>query len=192
MITETALGSPLRWIRVPGGVCLYGDNATPRPVADLWWTATPVTNAQIGGVGEPDWPVTGLSHASAAALATALGGRLAKVTEWEWAASGPRRRPWPWGERDWTSRHARLSGGDLPLDVPGPVAAHPDGATPLGLLDMAGLVWEWTASAVPGGGHQVRGGSFASRPLYARTTFLNAAPSELCSEGIGLRVVRAA
>jgi iron(II)-dependent oxidoreductase len=41
-----------------------------------------------------------------------------------------------------------------------------------------------------GGGAVIRGGSFASTPAYAQCTFLNAAPAELRSPGIGLRVVR--
>jgi iron(II)-dependent oxidoreductase len=41
-----------------------------------------------------------------------------------------------------------------------------------------------------GTGFVVRGGSYASPLLYAQTTFLNAAPAELRSAGIGVRVVR--
>ena len=43
-----------------------------------------------------------------------------------------------------------------------------------------------------GGGYVIRGGSYASKPLYARTTFLNAAPAELRSPGISVRPVRTA
>lgn len=43
-----------------------------------------------------------------------------------------------------------------------------------------------------GGGALIRGGSFASPPLYAQCTFLNAAPVELRSRGISFRVVREA
>lgn len=52
---------------------------------------------------------------------------------------------------------------------------------------MAGNVWEWTATAVWGNGFVLHGGSYASPPLYAKCTFLNAAPAELRSPGIGLR-----
>jgi iron(II)-dependent oxidoreductase len=55
---------------------------------------------------------------------------------------------------------------------------------------VAGNVWEWTASPAMGDGYVIRGGSYASAPLYAQCTFLNAAPAELRSAGIGLRVVR--
>lgn len=55
---------------------------------------------------------------------------------------------------------------------------------------MAGNCWEWTSSSVLGGGFIVRGASHASPGLYAKCGFLNAAPSELGSPGIGFRVVR--
>ena len=66
----------------------------------------------------------------------------------------------------------------------------PAGATPEGMLDVAGNVWEWTATAAMGNGYVIRGGSYASQPAYARTTFLNAAPAGLRSPGLGFRVVR--
>jgi iron(II)-dependent oxidoreductase len=58
------------------------------------------------------------------------------------------------------------------------------------VLDLAGNVWEWTSSPAMGGGRIIRGGSYASPPLYAQTTFLNAAPAEHRSPGISVRPVR--
>lgn len=192
------------WVPVPGGACRYGDARWPVAVPDLLWTRTPLTRHQLRDAGPPSatttaaidgavdgqLPLTGLDWAAAARAAAMMGGRLPRAVEWEWMAAGPAGRRWPWGDAPWAPERARLrlSGHACP----GPVGAYPAGATPDGLLDVAGNVWEWTASAVLGCGYQVRGGSYASLPDYARCTFINAAPAELRSPGIGVRVVRAA
>lgn len=92
------------------------------------------------------------------------------------------------GEQDWNPARANLRGSLRHTTTP--VDEHAEGTTPEGLLDVAGNVWEWTATPVWGDGFVLRGGSYASPPLYAKCTFLNAAPAELRSPGIGLRVVR--
>lgn len=177
------------WVRIDGGVCLFGDDARPVQVRPLCWTKTSVTPRHLGQRGPGiDIPMTGISHAEATIIAAELGGRLPRSAEWEWMAAGAVRRRYPWGDEDWHPQLAAL----LPCGYTGPlpVGNHPDGATPEGMLDVAGNVWEWTATPVPGGGFAIRGGSYASRPLYARTTFRNAAPAELHSAGVGVRVVR--
>ena len=179
----------IEWVEVPGGTCLYGDDSRPMEVTTLLWTRTPITYGQLGlesgfrGLH----PVTRITHAEAIDVACELGGRLPTSVEWEWMAGGASRRRWPWGDREWTPELANLR--DSGLGTTSPVNAHPAGATPHGLLDVAGNVWEWMRRPKMGG-VMVRGGSYAAIPLYARTTFLNAAPVELASPGIGLRVVR--
>ncbi|MFI5822835.1 formylglycine-generating enzyme family protein [Streptomyces rishiriensis] len=182
----TLAGTTVSWERVEGGVCRFGDQQRRITVRTLEWTRTVLTGAQLG-CGDDPLPVTGLAQPDAAALARALGGRLPRSVEWEWAASGPTCRTYPWGEEEPTPRLANLRGGPGLLT---PVGAYPDGATPDGLLDMAGNVWEWTSSATLGNGFVIRGASYASPGLYAKSTFLNAAPAELESSGIGFRVVR--
>jgi iron(II)-dependent oxidoreductase len=173
---------------VAGGTCLFGDRGRPVAVPTLWWTATPITDADLGTTAGTALPVTMIDRDEAAALARRLGGRLPRSVEWEWMATGPARRRYPWGDQDWTEGRAVL----LPTghEGPRPAGSCPGGATPDGLLDVAGNVWEWTATTVLGGGAIIRGGSYASPPLYARCTFLNAAPAELRSPGIGFRLVR--
>lgn len=181
----------IEWVKVPGGTCRFGDKLRPIKVGTLLWTRTPVTYAQLRGERGSDrgpHPVTGMTHAQAVEIAHDLGGRLPTSVEWEWMAGGTPRRRWPWGDQDWTPELANLR--DSRVDTTTPVDAHPAGATPDGLLDVAGNVWEWTARATMGGGVAVRGGSYASPALYAHTTFLNAAPTDLASPGIGMRVVR--
>lgn len=183
-----------RWMEVPGGTCLYGDAARPRPVATLLVAETPLTTHHLTADTDSKCgaglPIIGIDHAQAGRLAATLGGRLPTSTEWEWIAAGPHRRSYPWGEQPWTPGRANLSADTCRPIAAGPVGRYRLGATPDGVLDMAGNVWEWTASTVMGGGAIIRGGSYASPPLYARTTFLNAAPLERRSPGISVRPVR--
>lgn len=181
----------LDWIEVPGGVCLFGDEARPVQVPTLLWTRTPITYGHLPNrdtsIG-PRFPVSEITHGEALDIATKIGGRLPRSAEWEWMAAGPQRRAWPWGDAPWQRAFANLR--DSGHNTVTPVDIHPNGSTPEGLLDVAGNIWEWTASTTMGDGLVIRGGSYASPPLYARCTFINAVPAELRSPGIGLRVVR--
>ena len=186
---------PLCWVPVLGGVCRFGDSARPRVVEDLLVAVTALTYRQLDHAGEvvdDDLPVTGVDHAEACRLAELVGGRLLTSVEWEWLASGPQRRLFPWGAQPWESHLGRLRGPVAEHEGPGSVGGHLAGATPQGLLDVAGNVWEWSASPVMGGGYVIRGGSYASKPLYGRCTFLNAVHAERRSPGIGVRPVRSA
>lgn len=186
---------PLRWVPILGGTCRFGDSARPAVVGDLLVAVTPLTYRHLNRAGEAadaDLPITGLGHVEASRLAELVGGRLPTSVEWEWLAGGPRRRPYPWGEQPWAPYLARLRGPAVEYEGPGPVGGYLAGATPQGLLDVAGNVWEWTASRVMGGGYVIRGGSYASKPLYGRSTFLNAVHAERRSPGIGVRPVRSA
>lgn len=158
-------------------------------MAALLVARTPLTRRQCG-TEDSDLPVTDINHDDAIRLAHGAGGRLPTSTEWEWIAAGEHHNTYPWGSQPWTPQRAVLTAdGHTPLR-PRTVGTCPDGASPFGVLDLAGNVWEWTSSRVMGGGFVIRGGSYASRPLYARTTFLNAAPGERRSPGISLRPVR--
>ncbi|MFJ6632070.1 ergothioneine biosynthesis protein EgtB [Streptomyces sp. NPDC091376] len=148
------------------------------------------------GVTEPvpeDEPVLHVSWYEADAYARWAGRRLPTEAEWEKAArhdpvSGRSRR-YPWGDEDPTATRANLGQRHL---RPAAAGAYPDGASPLGVRQLIGDVWEWTSSdflpypgflAFPyreysevffGPGHKVlRGGSFAVDQVACRGTFRN-------------------
>jgi formylglycine-generating enzyme required for sulfatase activity len=166
-------------------------------------------------------PVERVTWWEAAAFCRFRGGRLPSEAEWEKAARGAGRRAWPWGP-EWQEGRAnhgradRLGPGASPSvdedsgdDSDGyagraPVGSLPAGASPYGVLDLAGNVWEWTAGyfsreppqsaarfdprgPLAGDERTVRGGSYRSPPSDLRLTRrAGIAPGERLA-GIGFR-----
>ncbi|MEV4333538.1 ergothioneine biosynthesis protein EgtB [Streptomyces sp. NPDC049597] len=140
-----------------------------------------------------DEPVLHVSWYEADAYARWAGRRLPTEAEWEKAArhdpESGRSRRYPWGDADPEAAHANLGQRHL---RPARAGGYPEGASPLGVRQLIGDVWEWTASdflpypgfaAFPyreysevffGSAHKVlRGGSFAVDPVACRGTFRN-------------------
>ncbi|WP_086830251.1 ergothioneine biosynthesis protein EgtB [Streptomyces sp. NRRL B-24572] len=148
------------------------------------------------GVTEPvpeEEPVLHVSWYEADAYARWAGRRLPTEAEWEKAArhdpATGRSRRYPWGDADPGPEHANLGQRHL---RPAAAGSYPAGASPLGVRQLIGDVWEWTASdflpypgftAFPykeysevffGPEYKVlRGGSFAVDPVACRGTFRN-------------------
>jgi formylglycine-generating enzyme required for sulfatase activity len=68
--------------------------------------------------------------------------RLPTEAEWEWAARRNTRR-FAWGDA-WDP--ARCNSSESRLGQPSPVGVYPHGATPDGLHDLSGNVYEWTGT----------------------------------------------
>jgi iron(II)-dependent oxidoreductase len=141
----------------------------------------------------PDEPVLHVCWYEADAYARWAGRRLPTEAEWEKAArhdpASDRSTRYPWGDADPTPEHANLGQRHL---RPAPAGSYPAGASPLGVRQLIGDVWEWTSSdldpypgfvAFPyreysevffGPEYKVlRGGSFAVDPVACRGTFRN-------------------
>jgi formylglycine-generating enzyme required for sulfatase activity len=135
---------------------------------------------------QPTWrsnarhPVVNVTWDEAQAFCGAVGGRLPGEAEWEYAARGGLDgRLFPWGDEfDGHGNGRRRGGADRWLHS-APVGSFVPNA--FGLRDMAGNVWEWTASrytptldAEPADeGYElrtVRGGSFDSDPPRLRAS----------------------
>src|SRR5207249_3292905 len=95
--------------------------------------------------GAASLPVVCVSWPGAAAYAQWLGKRLPTEVEWEKAARGTDGREWPWGN-ELTATPANISRVGFPSHGLRAVGGFFNGARPYGCLDMAGNVWEWTAS----------------------------------------------
>jgi sulfatase modifying factor 1 len=124
---------------------------------DLSWRA-PTRNASYRD--RMGFPVVHVTRFDAEAYCKAQTKRLPSEEEWEFAARGPNRRIFPWGDQ-WRAGQVVWGGG--PASRLQPVGSLPAGASPDGLQDMAGNVWEWTRSAVPtsqGSESILKGGSW--------------------------------
>jgi formylglycine-generating enzyme required for sulfatase activity len=195
------------WVEVPAGEYVIGrDPGETRQrhvdVDAFELARTPATNAQYerfvaetDATAPPHWPapadhpVTFVDWHEASAFCAWAGGRLPTEAEWEKAARGTDARTYPWGDEEDQSRAA--VGGGIKHGSTSSVGSHPDGASPYGLLDLAGNVWEWTSTEYPPGERVLRGGSFASPGLaWARCTMRSHSRPARRQTHIGFRVAR--
>src|SRR5262249_16851605 len=90
-----------------------------------------------------DKPVVWVSLEDARAYAAWCHKRLQHEWEWQYAAQASDQRAYPWGNTPSPEKKpASRAGGSF--GAPEPVDAHPDGASPFGVQDLVGNVWQWT------------------------------------------------
>jgi len=158
----------------------------PMHVKAFWIDKYPVTNAQFKKFMDAshyqpkdelnflrDWqkgtypggwdnkPVTWVSVEDARAYAAWAGKRLPHEWEWQYAAQGTDGRTYPWGNT-WKDDAVPTPDKSRTMRGPDAVDAHPQGASPFGVMDLVGNVWQWTEEFVDDHtrGGILRGGSY--------------------------------
>ncbi len=195
-------------------------------VASFWIDKYPVTNAQFKAFLDAtkykprdsynflrDWknetipkgwenkPVTWVSREDAQAYAKWAGKRLPREWEWQYAAQGTDGRQYPWGD-SWEIQRMPAVDRGRTMRGPDEVGTHPQGASPFGVEDLVGNVWQWTDEFLDDHSRSaiVRGGSYY-QPQYSmwyypqayklsqHGRYLLMSPSMDRSGGIGFRCV---
>ncbi len=120
-------------------------------------------------------PVTHVNWDDAQAYAKWAGKRLPSADEWEYAARGPLGFKYPWGN-EWNPERcngydARKRQSFIGINTT-PVDQYPDGASPFGVMDLAGNVAEWTGDQTRPGPNDSRivmsSGWMHSHPFHFR------------------------
>ena len=157
--------------------------------------------------GYENHPMTMVSWFGALSYCEYYGYRLPTEMEWEKAARGTDARPFPWGE-DIQRENANFYASRDPFENmrsfgsrTSPVGFYNgdkygtyqtlNSASPYGLYDMAGNVWQWTGNVYEGMHYRfMRGGSKDTYEMDLRVWVRNNATPTYTSPGVGFRCVR--
>ena len=157
--------------------------------------------------GYENHPMTMVTWFGARAYCDYFAYRLPTEIEWEKSARGTDGRPFPWGD-DIQRENANYYASRDPFEDMGsfgsrtsPVGFYNgkqygdyqtlDSASPYGLYDMAGNVWQWTGNIYEGMHYRfMRGGSKDTYDMDLRAWVRNNATPTYYSPGVGFRCVR--
>ncbi|MEX3009159.1 formylglycine-generating enzyme family protein [Hoeflea sp. TYP-13] len=159
----------------------------PRAVPYIWKSAD-------APAGRQNHPVVMVSYGDAQAYAnwlsqkTGENWRLPTEAEWEKAARGPEGAYFPWGDK---FDPGLLNSHDTGPFSTVPVGSFPAGASPYGLLDAAGQVFEWTSTPAGDNRHIVKGGSWDDKGCgVCRPAARHSRPDTIKHILVGFRLVR--
>jgi formylglycine-generating enzyme required for sulfatase activity len=146
-------------------------------------------------------PVTWVSLEDARAYAAWAGKRLPHEWEWQYAAQGSDGRAFPWGNT-WDGAAVPAPDKRREMREPANVDAYPQGASPFGVMDLVGNVWQFTdefsdehtrAATLKGGSfYQPQGSLWYFPQAYHLTEhgkYLLIAPSKDRAGTLGFRCV---
>jgi formylglycine-generating enzyme required for sulfatase activity len=157
--------------------------------------------------GYENHPMTMVSWFGAWVYCGYYGARLPTEMEWEKAARGTDTRPFPWGE-DIHRENANFYSSRDPFEDMSNFGSRTspvgffngktygdyqtlDSASPYGLYDMAGNVWQWTGDVYEDMHYRfMRGGSKDTYEMDLRVWVRNNATPTYFSPGVGFRCVR--
>ena len=115
--------------------------------------------------------------------------------QWQRAAQGDDNRLYPWGDT-FDSAHCNTKESGMRLTQP--VTKYPSGASPYGVFDMAGNVWEWCINNEQSGDDRntsedenrvIKGGSFIGTYKRAQNRFYYSLNPQCRYDTIGFRLV---
>ncbi|MBL8922756.1 MAG: SUMF1/EgtB/PvdO family nonheme iron enzyme [Myxococcaceae bacterium] len=159
--------------------------------------------------GRAAHPMNCLNWEEAGAYCRWAGGRLPTATEWEYAAKSGRPTIFPWGDARPDGRLANFCDRKCPEALANPkkweengwvsrqvddgyagtapVGSYSAGVSGWGLLDMAGNVWEWTASDYDAKTKELRGGGWGYTPISLRSSYRDRVAPSLRDDNGGFR-----
>lgn len=140
-----------------------------------------------GAPGKENHPMNCVSYFGSEAFCHFVGKRLPTDAEWELAARGTEGRRYPWGNDEVDCTRAAMQGCE-PQGTR-PVGSMAEGASPGGVVDLAGNVAEWTMSADESDA-LVRGGAFSGPRSYLESVHIEGMGRVIRIPEVGLRCVK--
>lgn len=133
-----------------------------------------------------DHPVVLVNWHDARSYARWAGKALPTGEQWEKAARGQDGDSYPWGEQPLPNRCNAWEAG---VGSTTPVGRYVRGASPYGVYDLCGNVWEWCATERMPARYERRGGSFATPLSQCLPALSMDGPAELRTDDTGFRCV---